>query len=66
MFNRRLKRVVKVEESEKRFREQLEKEKLEKKDIPAMIIAALLTFLPALILVIGLVLLVSWLLFGRG
>ena len=35
-------------------RKRLNGEKLEKKDVPAMIIAALLTFLPALLISIGL------------
>lgn len=63
MFNKRRDRLIHAEESERKFREQLEKEPLEKKDIPAMIIAALLVFVPALVFVIGLFVLLSWLFF---
>ena len=63
MFKDRLDRVLHVKESEQKFREQLKEQPLEKKDIPAMILAALLTLLPALLIVIGLAVLVAWLLF---
>ncbi len=63
MFNKRRERLIHIQESERKFREQLEREPLEKKDVPAMILAALLVFVPALLFVIGLFFLLSWLFF---
>ena len=63
MFNKRRERLIHIQESERNFREQLEREPLEKKDVPAMILAALLVFVPALLFVIGLFFLLSWLFF---
>ncbi len=63
MFNKRRERLIHIQESERNFREQLEREPLEKKDVPAMILAALIVFVPALLFVIGLFLLLSWLFF---
>ena len=63
MFKKRLDRVVHIKESDEKFKQTLEKEPLEKKDIPALIIAAFLVFIPVLILVIGLIVLASTLFF---
>ena len=61
--NRRLDRNLHVEESEERFRKQIEQTPLEKKDLPAMIIAAFLVLLPAVLLTCGLIVLLMYLFF---
>ena len=61
--NRRLERNLRVEESEERFRKQLDETPLEKKDIPAMIIAAFLVLLPAVLVSFGLIVLLMYLFF---
>lgn len=63
--NRRLERNLRVEEREERFRRQLEETPLEKKDIPAMIIAAFLVLLPAVLVTFGLIVLLMYLFFFR-
>lgn len=63
MFKKRLDRVVRIKESHEKFKQTLEKEPLEKKDLPALIIAAFLVFVPALLVIIGLFVLVSVLFF---
>lgn len=65
LFNKKVKRVVDVERAEEEFEEQMEDVVLEKRDCPAMIIAALVVFIPALLLVIGAFLFVIWLFFLR-
>lgn len=65
MFRKRLDRLIHLEESEKRFRKNIEQEPLEKKDVPAMILAALLVFLPVVIVVVLLLALLVWLFFLR-
>lgn len=44
---------------------QQERPELEKTDIPAMLIAAFLTFLPAVLLVFGVLALIAWLFIGH-
>ena len=61
--NGRLERNLRVEESEERFRKQLDETPLEKKDIPAMIIAAFLVLLPAVLVTFGLIVLLMYLFF---
>ena len=61
--NRRLECNLRVEESEERFRKQLDETPLEKKDIPAMIIAAFLVLLPAVLVTFGLIVLLRYLFF---
>ena len=61
MFN--LFRNLRVVESEERFRKQLDETPLEKKDIPAMIIAAFLVLLPAVLVTFGLIVLLMYLFF---
>lgn len=61
--NRRLDRNLHVEESEERFRKQIEQTPLEKKDLPAMIIAAFLVLLPAVLLTFGVIVLLMYLFF---
>ena len=62
-FNKRSK--IKLEESEKKFKDQLKQEPLEKGDIPALIIAGLIIAVPVILIVVGIVLLSAWLVFGR-
>ncbi|HIR47853.1 hypothetical protein [Anaeromassilibacillus sp. An200] len=64
-FGKKIKRIIDVEKAEKRFAEDREKLPLEKKDRPAMILAALIVFIPALLLVIAVFLLVLYLFFFR-
>lgn len=52
-------------ESEEKLKEKWERLSLEKGDIPAMIIAALVTLLPAVLLVGGIFTLIIWGLFLR-
>ena len=61
--NRRLDHNLHVEESEERFRKQIEQTPLEKKDLPAMIIAAFLVLLPAVLLTFGVIVLLMYLFF---
>ena len=49
-FRKKINRVVDVEKAEERFEKDTEQLPLEKKDRPAMVIAALIVFVPALIL----------------
>lgn len=65
LFKHKYDRIIDVEKSEKQFKKSLEEEPLEKKDIPAMIMAAVIVFLPAIIVVIGIFLLIIWLFFFR-
>ena len=51
--------------SDDEIRDQLKNAKLEKKDVPAMVIAAFIVFLPAILLVIGIFVLIFWLFFLR-
>lgn len=64
-FKRKYDRVIDVKKSEEHFKKTLEEEPLEKKDVPAMILAALIVFLPATIIIVGIFLLVIWLFFFR-
>lgn len=65
LFEKKIKRVVDVEKAEKELEERPDVIELEKKDGPAMLIAALIVFVPAFLLVIGFFLFVIWLFFGR-
>lgn len=65
LFSKRLKRVVDPDKAEKEFEERMESQELEKNDRLAMIIAALIVFIPAVLLVIVIFLFVIWLFFGR-
>ncbi len=64
-LNKKVKRVLDVEKAEEDFEERMEDVELEKRDRPAMIIAAFIVFVPALLLVIGFFVFVIWLFFGR-
>lgn len=65
LFDKKVKRVIDVEKAEKEFDERMEDVELDKKDRPAMIIAALIVFIPALLFVLGIFLLVIWFFFFR-
>jgi len=58
-FQRKIKRVLNVDEIEKRHAKE-ELEPLEKHDLLAMVIAALIVFVPVLLLLIGIVYLIMW------
>lgn len=60
-FKSKLDRLVHVKKSEERWAEDRKKLDLEKKDKPAMIIAAFLVFLPAVLIVVLIFLFVIWL-----
>ena len=65
MFKRRVDRVLNASKSEADFRRRTAGEHLEKGDLSAMIIAALITFLPVLLLILGAFALIIWLFFLR-
>lgn len=65
MFLKKVRRVLDVERAEEEFEKRMEDVTLEKSDRPAMIIAALIVFVPALLLVIGVFGLVLWAFFFR-
>ena len=64
-FNKKLNRVVHLEESEKRFEEELEDVELEKGDRLAMAIAGLLVVIPVVLGVLALLGLALYLMFFR-
>lgn len=64
-FKRKIDKLINVEEAENRFKKEIEEEQFNAKDIAAMMIAAILVFLPVLILVIGVFLFVIWFFFLR-
>lgn len=65
LFEKKVKRVLDVEKAEEEFEERMEGVELDKKDRPAMILAALIVFIPALLLVMGVFLFVIWFFFLR-
>ncbi len=65
LFDKKVKRVIDVEKAEEEFEERMEGVELDKKDRPAMIIAAFIVFIPTLLLVLGIFLLVIWFFFLR-
>ena len=65
LFGKKINRVLNVKEAEERFEKEWEELPLEKKDRLAMILAALIVFIPVLILVIAALLLVLYLFFFR-
>ncbi|MCI8894853.1 MAG: hypothetical protein HFI42_06820 [Lachnospiraceae bacterium] len=65
LFQKKLHRVVNPEEAEQRFEERMEGQELEKNDRLAMILAGLIVFVPAMLLIIGVFLLGIWFFFGR-
>lgn len=65
LFGKKINRVVDVKKAEERFAKDREQLPLEKKDKPAMILAALIVFVPALLLVLAVFALVLYLFFFR-
>ena len=65
LFGKKINRGVNVKEAEERFDREREELPLEKKDRLAMILAALIVFIPALIGVLAVFLLVLYLFFFR-
>ena len=51
LFPKKVRRVLDIDKAEKEFKEDFRREELEKSDVPAMIFAALLVFLPAALIV---------------
>ena len=62
-FSKKLNRNLRVEDTEKEFRSRIKDTPLEKKDLPAMIIAAFLVLLPAVLVVFGAIVLLMFLFF---
>ena len=60
LHKRRFKKLVDEKEAEKNFAQV--KPELEKGDVPAMVIAALITFMPFVLTIVGFLLLIAWLL----
>jgi uncharacterized RDD family membrane protein YckC len=60
LHKRRFRKLVNEKEAEKNFAEV--KPELEKDDPPAMVIAALLVFMPFVLAIIGILLFIAWLL----
>lgn len=65
LFDKKLRRLVDPDKAEEEFEKRMEGQELDKKDRPAMILAALIVFVPAVLLVIGFFVFVIWLMFGR-
>ena len=64
-FRKKLNRVLHVKEAEERFEKDIEKTPLEKKDRLAMVLAALIVFVPAVLLVVLIFALVLYFFFFR-
>ena len=62
-FSKKLNRNLRVEDTEKEFRSRIKDTPLEKKDLPAMIIAAFLVRLPAVLMALGAIVLLMFLFF---
>ncbi|MFA5569902.1 MAG: hypothetical protein WC990_00465 [Sphaerochaetaceae bacterium] len=60
LFPRKIKRVLDVDEIEKKEKDSIKKEELEKGDILAMIISAFIVFTPVILLLIGIVWFLYW------
>ena len=65
LFGKKINRVIDVKKAEERFAKDREQLPLEKKDKPAMILAALIVFVPAFLLVVGFFALVLYLFFFK-
>ena len=64
-FRKKLNRVLHVKEAEERFEKDIEETPLEKKDRLAMVLAALIVFVPAVLLVVLVFALVLYFFFFR-
>ena len=65
LFGKKINRVVDVKKAEERFAKDREQLPLEEKDKPAMILAALIVFVPAFLLVLAVFALVLYVFFFR-
>ena len=64
-FRKKVNRLVDIKKAEERFQKDVEKTPLEKKDRLAMILAALIVFVPAFLLVLAVFGLISYFFFFR-
>lgn len=65
LFGKKIDRVLNVRKAEERFEEEREELPLEKNDRLAMILAALIVFIPVFLVIVGILLLVLYLFFFR-
>ncbi len=65
LFDKKLRRLVDPDKAEEEFEKRMEGQEFEKHDRLAMIVAALIVFVPAVLLVMGVFLFAIWLMFGR-
>lgn len=65
LFGKKIDRVLNVRKAEERFEKEREELPLEKKDRLAMILAALIVFIPVFLVIVGILLLVLYLFFFR-
>jgi len=66
MLPERFKQVFKNKKTQEELDEHYNNLELEKGDYPAMVIAALLTFLPVLLIAMGIIYGIAWLFFLRS
>ena len=60
LFKKKIDRLVDVEKNENNFKETLQQEPLEKNDRVAMVIAAMIVFIPALLVVVAVMVGISY------
>lgn len=65
LFGKKIDRVLNVRNAEERFEKEREELPLEKNDRLAMILAALIVFIPVFLVIVGILLLVLYLFFFR-
>ena len=65
LFENKLKKILNPDKIEQEFEENMEDVELEKEDRKAMIIAAIIVFVPAMLFVIAGFCFVIWFFFGR-
>lgn len=65
LFDKKMRRLVDPDKAEEEFEKRMEGQEFEKHDRLAMILAALIVFIPAVLLVMGFFLFVIWFMFGR-
>lgn len=65
LFGKKIDRVLNVRKAEERFEKEREELPLEKNDRLAMILAALILFIPVFLVIVGILLLVLYLFFFR-
>ena len=65
LFENKLKKILNLDKIEQEFEENMEDVELEKNDRKAMIIAAIIVFVPAMLFIIAAFCFVIWFFFGR-